>query len=160
MACLSFDALSDPFAFLLRGTTPAIFSFLLLLCGNKIVEWIWTFHFFVFGLSTLILYSATSCVCVYTFWKITGAFFLTLADLYFAVKCCKTVDKNCLQFVATAIFWEDFSVKPHFVKALLYWPFWYMPVAVTIWIIKPVVDKCLSFTPVNNHVDTGKLWNQ
>lgn len=135
-------------------------SFLLLLCGKKIVEWIWTFHFFVFGLSTLILYSATSCVCVYTFWKITGAFFLTLADLYFAVKCCKTVDKNCLQFVATAIFWEDFSVKPDFVKALLYWPFWYMPVAVTIWIIKPVVDKCLSFTPVNNHVDTGKLWNQ
>lgn len=99
-------------------------------------------------------------VFVYTFWKITGAFFLTLADLYFAVKCCKTVDKNCLQFVATAIFWEDFSVKPDFVKALLYWPFWYMPVAVTIWIIKPIVDKCLSFTPVNNHVDTGKLWNQ
>lgn len=34
------------------------------LYGNKMVEWIWTFHFFVFGLSTLILYSGTNCVCV------------------------------------------------------------------------------------------------
>lgn len=31
---------------------------------NKMVEWLWTFHFFVFGLSTLILYSGTNCVCV------------------------------------------------------------------------------------------------
>lgn len=50
-----------PLPFLLRGTTPALLFFFLY--GNKIVEWIWTFHS-LFGLSTLILYSGTKIVFV------------------------------------------------------------------------------------------------
>lgn len=96
----------------------------------------------LFGLSTLILYSGTKCVCVWTFWKITGAF-LTLADLYFAVSAVRLLIK-LFTICCDSHFWEDFSVEPDFVKALLYWPFWYMPVAVTIWIIKPVVDERLT----------------
>lgn len=93
----------------------------------------------LFGSSTLILYSGTNCV--WTFWKITGAF-LTLAHLYFAVRLLIKLFTICCD----SHFWEDLSVEPDFVKALLYWPFWYMPVAVTISIIKPVDDKCLTFT--------------
>lgn len=81
-----------------------------------------------FGLSSLILYSGTNCV--WTFWKITGAF-LTLVDLYFAVSAVRLL-KKLFTICCDSHFWEDLSVSPDFVKALLYWPFWYMPVAVSL----------------------------
>lgn len=78
---------------------------------------------------------AQVCVCVETFWTITGAF-LTLADLYFAVSAVRLLIK-LFTICCDSHFWEDLSVEPDFVRALLYWHFWYMPVAVPIWIIKP-----------------------
>lgn len=123
---------------------------------KKTIEWIWTFHFFVFGLSTLILYSGTNCVCVWTFWKITGAF-LTLADLYFAVSAVRLLIK-LFTICCDSHFWEDVSVEPDFVKALLYWPFWYMPVADTIWIIKPVVGECLTSALVKYAAEVRRVY--
>lgn len=102
--------------FLLWGMTPAVLFFFSpsLLYGNKMVEWLWTFHFFVFGLSTLTLYSGTTCVCVETFWKITGAF-LTLADLYFAVSAVRLLIK-LFTICCDSHFWDDFKCRARFCK--------------------------------------------
>lgn len=117
MVCLSLNALSDPFAFFFFfsswGTTPAvlglfIFFFLyfpfFFVRKNKTIEWIWTFHFFVFSFVDFWFCIVAQIVfCVWTFWTITGAF-LTLADLYFCCKCCKTVDKTVYNLLRQPFF--------------------------------------------------------
>lgn len=53
----------------------------------------WTFHFFVFGLSTLILYSGTKlCLCLNILKD--NRCFSYFSWFVFCCKCCKTVDKT------------------------------------------------------------------
>lgn len=108
--------------FLWWGTTPDVFFSLYE--TNQLSEF-WTFHFFVFGFVLfLILYSGTRCVCVGTFWTITGAFFLSYFSWYvfFAVSAVRLL-KLFTICRDSHFFGEDFIVEPDFVKALLYWPF-------------------------------------
>lgn len=109
------------------------------LYGNKMVEWLWTFHFFVWFVYFDSVQWHKLCLCLNILKH--NRCFSYFSWFVFCCKCCKTVDQTVYNLLRQP-FLGRLSVEPDFVKALLYWPFWYMPVAVTIWIIKPVVDKC------------------
>ena len=71
-----------------------LFFFFFFFCmETKMAEWLWTFHFFVFGLSTLILYSGTNCVLCLNILK-DNRCFSYFSWFVFCCKCCKTVDKT------------------------------------------------------------------